>query len=143
MTLPERQPLTEPVPVDPAAKDWQEANDAWLSAAVAHLRLSLQALAAEGTRVVEAPRGANRWRAVFRGGGNRAEAPEPVAAPSRAEIDRAAHMRADAEEAMSPGPALHILGDRLDLTPFEREVLLLCAAVELDTRIATSPSGWE
>jgi hypothetical protein len=37
---------------------------------------------------------------------------------------------------MDPGPALHILGDRLDLTPFEREVLLLCAAIEFDTRIA-------
>ena len=53
---------------------------------------------------------------------------------------------------MSPGPALQILGDRFDLTPFEREVLLLCAAVELDTRVArlcavgklalTSPVNW-
>ena len=136
MTLPERQPLTEPVPVDQPVRGWHEGNDAWLSAAVAHLRLKLQALAAEGTRVLEAPRGANRWTAVFGRKGSRAEAPEPVTRPSRGEIERAAQARTDAEATMDPGPALHILGVRFDMTPFEREVLLLCAAVELDTRIA-------
>jgi len=136
MTLPERKPLSEAAPVDRAATDWQEGNDAWLSAAIAHLRLKLQSLAAEGTRVVEEPRGAHPWRAVFGGGGSRAEAPQHVMSRSSAEIERAARARADAEAAMDPGPALHILGERFDLTPFEREVLLLCAAVELDTRIA-------
>lgn len=33
-------------------------------------------------------------------------------------------------------PALEVLGDRLGLSPFERKLLLLCAAMELDTRVA-------
>jgi hypothetical protein len=32
-------------------------------------------------------------------------------------------------------PALEILAERLELSPFERDVLLLCAAMELDTRL--------
>jgi hypothetical protein len=43
---------------------------------------------------------------------------------------------AAAETADSP-PALVTLSDRLGLSPFERQVLLLCAAMELDTRIAS------
>jgi hypothetical protein len=38
--------------------------------------------------------------------------------------------------AMEPPPALLILGERLDLSRFELQILLLCAALELDTRIA-------
>lgn len=34
-----------------------------------------------------------------------------------------------------PGPALVLLAERLGLTEFERHVLLLCAAMELDTRL--------
>jgi len=37
---------------------------------------------------------------------------------------------------MEPPPALAILGQRFGLTPFELDVLLLCVAFELDTRIA-------
>ena len=32
--------------------------------------------------------------------------------------------------------ALEVLSDRLGLSPFERNVLFLCAAMELDTRVA-------
>jgi ATP-dependent 26S proteasome regulatory subunit len=35
-----------------------------------------------------------------------------------------------------PPPALHTLRDRLGLTPFELNILLLCAAMELDTSVA-------
>jgi hypothetical protein len=41
-----------------------------------------------------------------------------------------------AAEAADPPPALVLLGQRLGLSRFEREVLLLCAAMELDTRTA-------
>jgi hypothetical protein len=37
---------------------------------------------------------------------------------------------------MNPPPALAILGHRFGLTPFELDLLLLCAGFELDTRIA-------
>jgi ATPase family associated with various cellular activities (AAA) len=39
-------------------------------------------------------------------------------------------------EAMSPPPELVMLAQRLELSTFERNVLLLCAATELDTSIA-------
>ena len=37
---------------------------------------------------------------------------------------------------MDPPPALHLLAQRFGLSPFEQDVLLLCAGMELDTRIA-------
>jgi ATPase family protein associated with various cellular activities (AAA)/winged helix domain-containing protein len=42
----------------------------------------------------------------------------------------------EAAEQSHPPPALLILQQRLGLTTFERNVLLLCAAMELDTRVA-------
>ncbi len=59
----------------------------------------------------------------------------PSGAPRNDALDRAAAAMAAAAEA-EPAPALHLLGDRLGLSNFEREILLLCAAMELDTRIA-------
>jgi hypothetical protein len=47
----------------------------------------------------------------------------------------AAEMAA-AEQAADP-PALIMLARRLGLTQFEREVLLLCSAMELDTGLAS------
>ena len=40
------------------------------------------------------------------------------------------------ESQMAPPPALVVLAQRLGLSRFEQQVLLLCAAMELDTRIA-------
>jgi hypothetical protein len=39
-------------------------------------------------------------------------------------------------EAVDPAPALAVLTRRFNLSPFERDVLLLCVAMELDTSIA-------
>lgn len=50
------------------------------------------------------------------------------------QISQAAATMAEAE-AMSPPPALVMLGQRLGLSRFEREILLLCSAMELDTSI--------
>jgi hypothetical protein len=52
------------------------------------------------------------------------------------QVSQAETALAAAETADSP-PALITLSDRLGLSTFERQVLLLCAAMELDTRIAT------
>ncbi len=41
----------------------------------------------------------------------------------------------DAAAACSPPPALRVLADRFGLTPFEQQLLLLCAAPEFDPRI--------
>lgn len=94
-----------------SAESWQQSNDAWLSAAVAHLRLTLAAMADGGP-------------------------PSCLEKPSQDEIDAARQKREAAEQDMAPPPVLHVLGDRFALTPFERDVLLLCAAIELDTRVA-------
>ena len=134
MTTPEEKSPATPAPVAPTTEDWHRANDAFLSAAIAHLRLKLAAFAAGRQLVTEAPRGSNRWTAFF---GERPEpATKPLTAPTRTEIESAANARAEAEAAVEGDAALHILGDRFDLTAFEREILLLCAAVELDTRIS-------
>jgi hypothetical protein len=50
-------------------------------------------------------------------------------------IDRAAKAMAKAEARTSP-PALVVLADRLQLSRFERDVLLLCVAMELDPDVA-------
>jgi hypothetical protein len=51
------------------------------------------------------------------------------------QIARAAEERAAAAQA-DPPPALLALAQRLDLSPFERDTLLLCAAADLDPGIA-------
>jgi hypothetical protein len=51
------------------------------------------------------------------------------------QIARAADARAAAAQA-DPPPALLTLAQRLDLSPFERDTLLLCAAADLDPGIA-------
>jgi hypothetical protein len=64
------------------------------------------------------------------------ERPEPV----RLELDGLARLAAelaDAEAHITAPPALIMLSRRLGLSQFEREVLLLCAAIELDPRIAS------
>jgi hypothetical protein len=57
----------------------------------------------------------------------------PGPSVSEAEIAAAAEAMT-AAEAVDPPPALAILGQRLGLSRFERDILLLCAAMELDTR---------
>lgn len=121
----------------PEADDqqWQRDNEAYLGAALRLLRLRLAAFSDDKGRVAEASRGRNRWHAIF-GSGSSAQVPgsrlDPAATPQ--EIRKAAEAVAEVE-ATDPPPALHILGDRFGLSPFERQVLFLCAAVEFDTRI--------
>jgi len=52
------------------------------------------------------------------------------------ELDRAIAEMAELAAGMEPPPALAILATRFGLSRFEEEILLLCAAMELDTRIA-------
>jgi hypothetical protein len=59
----------------------------------------------------------------------------PAAVVTEEQVAEAAAAMALAERAMQPPPALVILGERFGLSPFERNVLLLSAAMEFDTRI--------
>lgn len=89
-----------------ARSDWLELNNAFLSAALTWLRLRLAELAAQ-----------------------RAEH-----APRSLEIDQAAELMQAAAQ-IDPPPALLNLSRQLGLSPFEQDTLLLCAALELDTRL--------
>jgi hypothetical protein len=129
---------------------WQENNQQFLGAALAwlHLRLThlARSYASDGVpasddrpfwrRLLELPRAAAE-------GGEPAESTNALTVSRGAagrprygrEMAQAAGAMAQAE-ALDPPPALIILGRRFGLSRFEREVLLLCAAMELDTRIA-------
>jgi hypothetical protein len=109
---------------------WQENNDKYLTAALAWLRLCLQRLAASGASTVSPPR-----RSGFLGLGRRKPAAPPVKRVRDSEIADAARVMEEAA-ATDPPPFLLVLGRRFGLLPFEQEVLLLCAAMELDTRVA-------
>jgi hypothetical protein len=109
---------------------WQENNDKYLTAALAWLRLRLQRLAASHP-AAESPAAGSGFLGLFR----RKPSAPPVKRVSEAEIADAARA-VEAAAATDPPPALLILGQRFGLSPFEREVLLLCAAMELDTRTA-------
>jgi hypothetical protein len=86
---------------------WEERNGQFLSAALRWLRTLL---------------------------GRYVEATEPGSVDE--ELDRAIADMAQLAAGMEPPPALAILASRLGLSRFEEEILLLCAAMELDTRIA-------
>jgi hypothetical protein len=103
---------------------WQRGNEEYLAAALAWLRLRLARLAKSARPVSPS------------GGGIFGRKPSALSeSVTIAEVAQAADAMADAE-AMEPPPALVILGQRFGLSRFEREVLLLCAAMELDTRVA-------
>lgn len=93
-----------------APANWHESNADYLSAALSWLRLRLQRLASSA----DGQPGNDPAQAVQ-------EAEERFAAPP-------AGTRAP--------PALVTLAERLGLSQFEQDVLLLCSAMELDTQIA-------
>jgi hypothetical protein len=93
---------------------WQESNARQLGAALAGLRQQLE-------------------RHIQQQTGGPA-VPSSLELPTGVEVPETPEGTATTEELSS---ALAILGDRLGLSAFERDVLLLCAAMELDTRIAS------
>ena len=134
--------------------DWAERNDAYLAAALQWLRLRLERLAwEEPPRVlpseppsapVTPPTAPSLRERLLRreGAGTPGASPTaPLLLPpasgevTEAQIDEAAKAMAGAAEG-DPQPALIALADRFGLSRFERDTLLLCAAVELDTRVA-------
>lgn len=140
-----------------ANSTWQEDNARYLAAALNWLRLLLQRQAMresnhlQATATLPAPPAPapveeddepSLLKRLF---GHGAEKSTPMPAglllpPSdqslEQQIDDAAKAM-DAAATTKPGPALNLLADRFGLSPFERNVLLLCAALELDTSIAS------
>jgi len=92
---------------DTSITNWQEANQRYLVAALAMVRAALE-------------------RHVARTQG----APEPE------ERDEPTRALREAADAMPAPPALETLSETFGLTPFERDLLLLCAGMELDSTFA-------
>jgi hypothetical protein len=122
------------------AATWQRTNAEYLAAAMTWLRLRLARLAERQ----QAPASAEPSPATPRSKGwfdrdrPRPDVdlpPPPRPAVSGPDIDQAAEAMAKAAAA-DPPPALAILSQRLGLVKFEQEILLLCAAMEIDTRTA-------
>ncbi len=115
-----------------ALDGWQERNNEYLAATVAWLRLRLRAQASKAeTRTEARPRKERGFFAELFGSGE----PAASSAPDAAAIAAAAERMAAAAQG-DPPPAALILAHAFGLSHFEVEVLLLCAAIELDTSIA-------
>lgn len=136
------------------ANTWLDANQRYLAASLQWLRLKLQDLADRSGTAAAAPTPAPAaapapvpapGRRGWFGASTAAAAAEPVlpaALPPLLPSARGPQTLADAAAqrteaaAMDPPPALLALAQRMGLVPFETDVLLLCAAVELDPAIA-------
>lgn len=128
--------------------DWERANGRFLADQLATLRARLERLArkdsdekrSDGTHVAVSAAPPPTWfgRLFKRDAGTPAERAvmPPLAAPAPAPTPLSAPVGDAASEAAAPLPALTTLAQRLGLSDFERDVLLLCAAMELDTRTA-------
>src|SRR5215213_8800981 len=92
---------------DTSITNWHEANQQYLIAALAVARTPLERHAARAQN-----------------------APEPE------ERDEPTRALQEATNAMPAPPALETLGETVGLTPFERDLLLLCAGMELDSTLA-------
>jgi ATPase family associated with various cellular activities (AAA)/Winged helix domain, variant len=127
------------------ASSWQDANNRYLSDRLDWLRGRLQDRARQNRppmaltepHVQEPESGKSFWKKILgKESGSVASRTQPVLLPAAtAKSEPAgtpATARPSADSAANP-PALTILSQRLGLTLFEQDMLLLCAAMELDT----------
>jgi hypothetical protein len=135
-----------------AASNWEQSNNAFLSEAIEWLRTRLERRANELRPIIDQPSGADGGAGNPMLGESQTEPTKPDAAAksklakrsTKSEADLASDDHAvdtDIEHVpldvhMDPPPALVLLGRRLGLTAFEQDVLLLCVAMDLDTRVA-------
>jgi hypothetical protein len=133
--------------------DWQEQNTHYITSALAWLRMRLRWLIQrkESREVTLPPAASGAVPAPVapqKHGFLRISVPEPTRqspvvqqkvspSVSEEEIERKAATMDEAEKQGDTPPALVILSQRLKLSRFERDVLFLCVAMELDTRIAS------
>jgi ATPase family associated with various cellular activities (AAA)/Winged helix domain, variant len=131
---------------------WQEQNNRYLAASLQWLRLRLQQLAPEehfvsapGARPPVEPNAPPPGRLSRWLGGNplpptRDALPLPGGerAPADDRLTAAAAEREASAASMDQPPALVLLAQRLGMSTFERDTLLLCAAVEFDPAFAAA-----
>ena len=136
--------------------DWQKGNARYLSTAMAWLRACLEQLAGQQKEehresqsllelpVVAAPEGTKSvWRQFLRKPPQLSAKTPSLLLPSSAhvgihdlEVEQAAAAMQAAASEMDPPPALLLLSQRLGLSQFEGQVLILCLGMELDTGVA-------
>jgi len=124
--------------------NWQHGNEEFLARAMSWLRLRLMRLApseksSSTKKVVDATPPAPRrnfWERLTSKPTATPIALPPATKGSSDDAEAKAREEMNAAAAMNPAPALMLLSRSLGLSAFEQEVLLLCAAMELDTRIA-------
>jgi hypothetical protein len=132
---------------------WQKGNDRHLTTSLTWLRMRLERLGQTDTAPNVLPFASSSsspppepitpedrsWMRWFFGKPSPRPATEPILelptpAANEEKLAEAAAAREEAEK-LDPPPALLILRQRFGLSLFEMELLLLCAAPELDTRI--------
>jgi hypothetical protein len=126
---------------------WHAGNEAHLSASLAWLRLRftrlIQQAEASGERTPVAGETASEktpWWKFQKKGSGEPTLPELLkedAGQLQARVSEASQAAVAAAQSMDPPPALPMLAERFGLSPFEQQVLLLCAAMELDPRTAS------
>ncbi|HEX8449401.1 MAG TPA: hypothetical protein VF652_07410, partial [Allosphingosinicella sp.] len=125
---------------------WLDRNNAFLGAELADLRRRLKALAPEVPGAPAPPTSpppsmfgrAARLRLLLQRRRLAAEVPLLMSPDASARAAAAADESADGPEQAEAPPALIVLGRRLGLSRFEREILFLCVAAELDTGIGAA-----
>ncbi|MEA2589581.1 MAG: hypothetical protein QOH66_2508 [Actinomycetota bacterium] len=139
-------------------EEWTEANNRYLAASLRWARLRLMRLLPDESPAAPArpapapapapppaapqPRRSHFWSRRE----PQAQLPAPLLPPMPAQpvfVDPAldqqvqgAAAEREAAAAIDPPPALELLAARFGLSPFERDIVLLCAAMELDTGFA-------
>ncbi len=115
---------------------WLENNDKHWAATIAWIRLRLQQIAPPPVPPKQdEPETSSGWFKRNQPTGNKM-LPAPAAVPTDEEVGLARQEMIKREE-QDPPPALNLLANYLDLSKFDRNVLALCTAMELDTRIAS------
>ncbi|MGZ8236410.1 MAG: ATP-binding protein [Methylobacter sp.] len=109
--------------------EWMEMNDKHLAATVAWIRLRLERLIQPSCEGTDANKDSGSWFKPAK------KAPPQSARPDNEAI-KLARLELVKLENNDPPPALILLANALGLSEFDRQVLALCAAMELDTRIA-------
>lgn len=121
---------------------WQQNNQQYLTKALFWLRLCLQRQVQRYSAPAKIPPTPHPEppvpKRLFFG---RSQVPALPLAPDTniitdEQVTKAARAMESAE-GLTPAPAMVILSQRLGFSPFEQKVLLLCAAIELDTSIAS------
>jgi hypothetical protein len=118
-------------------EQWQRNNEEYLAKALTWLRLRLERQISDRTKSQPVSTESNKSSSLSTlfTRRNLNEPTEPKTTVSETEIVNAAEVMAEKGTTNFP-PALILLSQRFGLSQFEQQVLLLCAAMELDTRIA-------